>query len=60
MHETPAMRYARLKALILERKREKEILAIKKEFAGDDPIYRADIVSEPQSHKRAVSSTVET
>jgi hypothetical protein len=47
MHKTPAIRHAKLKALILERRREKEILAIEKELAGDDSIYRADIVSEP-------------
>jgi hypothetical protein len=46
MHETPAMRYVRLKALILERRRQKEILAIEKELVGDDPTYRADIVGE--------------
>jgi hypothetical protein len=60
MHETPAMRHARLKALILERRRQKEILAIEKELAGDDPAYRADIVGESQGHKRAVSFTAET
>jgi hypothetical protein len=46
MHKTPAMRYARLKALILERRRQKEILAIKKELVNDDPAYRADIINE--------------
>jgi hypothetical protein len=46
MHKTPAMRYVRLKALILEKRRQKEILAIKKELANDDPTYRADIVNE--------------
>jgi hypothetical protein len=46
MYKTPVMRYARLKALILEKRREKEILTIKKELAGDDLIYRADIVNE--------------
>jgi hypothetical protein len=60
MHKTPAMRYAKLKALILERRREKEILAIKKELADDNSVYRANIVSEPQGHKRAVSFTIKT
>jgi hypothetical protein len=46
MHKTPAMRHAKLKALILERRREKEILAIKKELVSDDFTYRANIVNE--------------
>jgi hypothetical protein len=47
MHKTPATRHAKLKALILERRREKEILTIKKELAGDNLAYRANIVGEP-------------
>jgi hypothetical protein len=46
MHKTPVIRHAKLKALILERKREEEILAIEKELVSDDFTYRANIVNE--------------
>jgi hypothetical protein len=47
MHKTPIIRYAKLKALILKRRREKEILIIKKELISDNLTYYADIISEP-------------
>jgi hypothetical protein len=59
--ETPGARYARLKALLLEKRQREEIEEMEKELSGDDPTYRAEVagVTPAQGHKRAISSTAE-